>query len=242
MRRSRQLSNRILASVVGILVASTIVGFALTTLHDRSQLDHEYQQRALAIAQTFAVDPVGPGGDGSARPRPSRRLIRALADRGRRARPERPTSSCSTAAGSGTRIPNPKLIGQRSDRAPGRARRPQPPRDRSRQPRHLGQRQDPAAEAPDGAIIGEVSAGILERRVSDQLISELPTLLLYFACALGIGLVASITLARRLKRSTFGLELDEIAALVQEREAMLHGIREGVITLDPHRTGDARQR
>ena len=45
-------------------------------------------------------------------------------------------------------------------------------------------------------------------------------------------MVASLTLARRLKRSTFGLELEEIAALVQEREAMLHGIREGVITLD----------
>jgi two-component system CitB family sensor kinase len=55
---------------------------------------------------------------------------------------------------------------------------------------------------------------------------------LYFACALAIGVVASLTLARRLKRSTFGLELDEIAALVQEREAMLHGIREGVITFD----------
>jgi two-component system CitB family sensor kinase len=86
--------------------------------------------------------------------------------------------------------------------------------------------------APNGAIIGEVSAGILERAVSDQLLQELPTLLLYFACSLGIGVVASITLARRLKRSTFGLELDEIAALVQEREAMLHGIREGVIALD----------
>ena len=45
-------------------------------------------------------------------------------------------------------------------------------------------------------------------------------------------MAASLVLARRLKRSTFGLELDEIAALVQEREAMLHGIREGVITLD----------
>ena len=45
-------------------------------------------------------------------------------------------------------------------------------------------------------------------------------------------MIASVTLARRLKRSTFGLELDEIAALVQEREAMLHGIRDGVITLD----------
>jgi two-component system CitB family sensor kinase len=80
--------------------------------------------------------------------------------------------------------------------------------------------------------VGEVSAGILERRVSDQLLGELPQALLYFALALGIGVVASVTLARRLKRSTFGLELEEIAALVQEREAMLHGIREGVITLD----------
>jgi two-component system, CitB family, sensor kinase len=40
-------------------------------------------------------------------------------------------------------------------------------------------------------------------------------------------------LARRLKRQTFGLELDEIAALLQEREAMLHSIREGVIIVDP---------
>jgi two-component system CitB family sensor kinase len=86
--------------------------------------------------------------------------------------------------------------------------------------------------APGGNVIGEVSAGILERRVSDQLLHELPSLLLYFALALGIGVVASIRLARRLKRSTFGLELDEIAGLVQEREAMLHDIREGVITLD----------
>src|SRR5205085_5812010 len=89
--------------------------------------------------------------------------------------------------------------------------------------------------APGGAVgpvVGEVSAGILEGKVSDQLIHELPSLLLYFACALAIGVVASLTLARRLKRSTFGLELEEIAALVQEREAMLHGIREGVITLD----------
>ena len=81
-------------------------------------------------------------------------------------------------------------------------------------------------------MIGEVSAGILEKQVSDQLLHELPSLLLYFAAALAIGVVASVTLARRLKRSTFGLELEEIAALVQEREAMLHGIREGVITLD----------
>ena len=40
-------------------------------------------------------------------------------------------------------------------------------------------------------------------------------------------------LARRLKRQTFGLELREIAELLQEREATLRGIREGVVTVDP---------
>src|SRR5947209_20023076 len=46
-------------------------------------------------------------------------------------------------------------------------------------------------------VIGEVSAGILEKQVSDQLLHELPSLLLYFAAALAIGVVASLTLARR---------------------------------------------
>jgi two-component system CitB family sensor kinase len=40
-------------------------------------------------------------------------------------------------------------------------------------------------------------------------------------------------LAARLKRQTFGLELDEIAGLLQEREATLRGIREGVVAVDP---------
>jgi two-component system CitB family sensor kinase len=34
------------------------------------------------------------------------------------------------------------------------------------------------------------------------------------------------------KRQTFGLEPDEIGALLEQREAMLHGIREGAITVD----------
>ena len=45
-------------------------------------------------------------------------------------------------------------------------------------------------------------------------------------------MLAALGLSRLLKRQTFGLELREIAALLQEREAMLHGIREGVIGYD----------
>jgi two-component system, CitB family, sensor kinase len=57
MRRRRQLSTRILASVVTILLASSLVGFALVTLRQRAEFEHDYQQRALAVAQTFATTP-----------------------------------------------------------------------------------------------------------------------------------------------------------------------------------------
>ncbi|HKC27667.1 MAG TPA: sensor histidine kinase, partial [Jatrophihabitans sp.] len=84
----------------------------------------------------------------------------------------------------------------------------------------------------DGAMIGEVSVGIKESAVSVALWNELPAYAGWFAVALGAGAVASWLLARRLKRKTFGLELDEIAQLLQEREATLHGIREGIVAFD----------
>ncbi len=229
MRRRRQLSNRILASVVLILIVSTLVGFALSTMSHRSQLEREYQHRALAIAQTFAAMP--PVRRGLVRhDAADRRLIQSLATQ---VRAETGATYIVVIDRHGVRYshPDPHLVGRRISEPvvalDGR--------------NHLGVDYGtlgPSASArsplraPDGTVIGEVSTGIQERRVSDQLIHELPGALLYFAIALGIGVIASVTLARRLKRSTFGLELDEIAALVQEREAMLHGIRDGVITLD----------
>jgi two-component system CitB family sensor kinase len=223
------LSNRILASVVAILAASSVVGFALVTLRQRSALVHEYQRRALVLAKTFAVMP----SIRTALERRSpadRRLIQTLAEQVRK---ETGATYIVVIDRSGIRYshPIPSLIGQR-------VTEPIVALDGHD---HLGVDHgnlgvSANAKTPiwgsRGTVIGEVSAGVLERQVYDQLLGELPSLLLYFACALGIGVVASVLLARRLKRSTFGLELEEIAALVQEREAMLHGIREGVITLD----------
>lgn len=85
--------------------------------------------------------------------------------------------------------------------------------------------------SPAGAIIGEVSAGILERRVNASLSDSLPTLEVSSVLALGFGALASLLISRRLKKDTFGLELHEIASLLREREAMLHGIKEGIVTL-----------
>src|ERR1700739_1600898 len=57
MWRRGKLSNRILASVVSILVATSLVGFGLNAISRRSELERQYQDRALAIATTFAAMP-----------------------------------------------------------------------------------------------------------------------------------------------------------------------------------------
>jgi sensor histidine kinase regulating citrate/malate metabolism len=58
-------------------------------------------------------------------------------------------------------------------------------------------------------------------------------LLAYLGIASGLGVAGSWLLARRVKRQTLGLEPREIAGLAEHREAMLYGIAEGVVALDP---------
>lgn len=62
--------------------------------------------------------------------------------------------------------------------------------------------------------------------------SAIPNALLYFAIAGLIGIGGSLLIARRVKRQTLGLEPREITEMVEQREAMLHGVREGVVGVD----------
>ena len=71
------------------------------------------------------------------------------------------------------------------------------------------------------------------RRSSTAWPRRRPNLLTYLGLASAIGIGGSLLVARRVKRQTLGLEPLEIAGLVEHRDAMLHGIREGVVGLDP---------
>ena len=62
--------------------------------------------------------------------------------------------------------------------------------------------------------------------------SAAPSVFAYLLLATVIGAAGSLLLARRVKRQTLGLEPSEIAGLVEQREAMLHGVREGVLGVD----------
>ncbi|MGX1880343.1 sensor histidine kinase [Streptomyces sp. NPDC055287] len=84
----------------------------------------------------------------------------------------------------------------------------------------------------DGDIVGAVSVGIEYDSVRARLLAAIPGLLAYAGGALAVGAVAAYLISRRLQRQTHDLAFSDISALLAEREAMLHGIREGVVALD----------
>ncbi len=229
MLGSRRMSTQILLSQLSVLTVVSAGGLALVGQEARHSLDVQAEQRALAVAQAAAA---APGVASGLQAGDVQGLLNPLAERLR----------ASTGAAyvviidrSGVRHshPNPELIGQRvSEPLIAFDGRPHTGVDNG----HLGRSANGKAPvfAPDGSVVGEVSAGILESQVARSKNHELIRLALYAALALVAGALVSLWLARRLKRQTFGLELHAIAELLQEREAMLHGIREGVVTLDPH--------
>ncbi|WP_441249962.1 ATP-binding protein [Kitasatospora sp. McL0602] len=224
--RGRKLSTRIVTGQLVILAITSAIGFVLLAYAQKAQLDRDYEQRALAIARTAAADPqiqgameYGGGGD----------IVQTLSDRIK-------TDSLASyvvvidLAGVRHSHPIPELIGKPVEETP--------PDGRSSVRIDHGATGTSAngkapLRGPTGALVGEVSVGIAERDVLGQLRRELSTFGLYLGSALAVGLIVSYVLARRLKRTTFGLELEEIAGLLQDREAMLHGIREGVLAFDP---------
>ncbi|MET8758131.1 sensor histidine kinase [Lentzea sp. NPDC004782] len=81
-------------------------------------------------------------------------------------------------------------------------------------------------------VDGMVVAGVIEPGLFAGALDQPEDVLRYLAIALVIGVTGSLLLARRVKNQTLGLEPHEITALVENREALLHGIREGVVGLD----------
>ncbi|AZQ37914.1 sensor histidine kinase [Streptomyces cyaneochromogenes] len=84
----------------------------------------------------------------------------------------------------------------------------------------------------DGKIIGAVSVGIAYDSVRARLLHAIPGLFAYAGGALAVGALAAWLISRRVQRQTRDLAFSDISALLAEREAMLHGIREGVVALD----------
>ncbi|KJK53039.1 histidine kinase [Lentzea aerocolonigenes] len=90
----------------------------------------------------------------------------------------------------------------------------------------------PVFDEQSRKVNGMVIAGAIEPGLFVGALNQPVDVLRYLAIALVIGVTGSLLLARRVKNQTLGLEPHEITALVENREALLHGIREGVVGLD----------
>lgn len=83
-----------------------------------------------------------------------------------------------------------------------------------------------------GDVVGEVSVGISMDTVTARTRDMVVALALVAVGALALGVVGAFTLAGRLRATTLGLQPDEMADLVREHAAVLGGIRDGLLAVD----------
>jgi sensor histidine kinase regulating citrate/malate metabolism len=91
----------------------------------------------------------------------------------------------------------------------------------------------PTGGAVDPSPVGLAFVGEEYPSAVTTLASDVPEVALLLGLASLAGLTGSFLLARRIKKQTRGLEPAEIATLTDQREALLHSIREGVVGGDP---------
>ncbi|MBV1955537.1 sensor histidine kinase, partial [Streptomyces sp. BV333] len=216
--------------VIAVGVTALATALFLAPLSD--QLDDQATHRALAVAQAMASDE-DLAGD----------LLRAEPVRGNPV--QRSAERVRRATGAeyvvvldrqGIRYSHtdPALIGRRVSTDPSRALSGHEVREIDVGTLGRSARGKTPLRDADGRVIGAVSAGIRYESVRDRLTGAVPQVAGYATGALGVGVLGALAFSRVVYRRTRGLTFSDIAALLDEREAMLHSIREGVLALDGH--------
>lgn len=85
---------------------------------------------------------------------------------------------------------------------------------------------------PDGKQVGAVAVGILLNTVQETVAQSRSKTYMGIGFGLLMGIAGAILLAKKIKKIMFGLEPAEIAKLLQERNAMLESVREGILAVD----------
>ena len=82
------------------------------------------------------------------------------------------------------------------------------------------------------AVVGIVSVGILEADLRSDYLGNSTLLFLTIGLAAIFGVLGAARVTAVIRKPTYGLEPGQIAGLLEEREAMLHGVREGLVAVD----------
>ncbi|GAA0035611.1 sensor histidine kinase [Brevibacterium metallidurans] len=239
-RSSRAFSRRVLLSQLAViivtlaLVTGVFAWMAARTVTDVSETE------ALATARALASSPEVRRGSTiaseSPEPMPPAEVtdpLRVVADELRR---RSGIEFVVITDDQGIRLthPNPALIGKKVSTSPDVALSGR--EEVSQEVGTLGS--TVRAKVPvysstgDGSVVGEVSVGIHTSVLNADLRREFIALGSVAVLALGIGILASIALGRRLRRETLGIGPEELAEMARDQGAVLRGLDDGVLGFD----------
>ena len=231
------------AALVAVALA---VAFGVFAISSGRQASEEYGERALAVARTVASDPevrslveqfsaVDTAGTDAA---PAGVLAGGALQRaaeGARTRTDALFVVITDDRGLRLAHPDPTVLGRRvsTDPSGALAGNEVVEQERGTLGDSVRAKVPVLALGSTDMVVGEVSVGISTTAVRTELVKDLVNGGLVTGAVLLLGLAGSTLLARRWKRLTLGLEPEELAELVREQEAVLHGIGEGVVAIDP---------
>ncbi|SFW50645.1 two-component system, CitB family, sensor kinase [Amycolatopsis australiensis] len=225
-----RFSRQVLLLQIGVVVLVVGIGVALVSALLSRTLTNQYGERALAIAKSVAADPVVvakaaakiPGG--------------ALQERALAVRERTDALFVVITDDKGIRLAHPTAseIGKKVSTPADRALAGEDDVSAVQSGTlGLSVRSKTPIWTPDHRrVVGEVSVGFDVSDPTGDFNRLLASTLLFAGGAVLLGAGASALLNRRLRRVTHGLEPHELTELLYEREAVLHGIGEGVLAVD----------
>jgi two-component system CitB family sensor kinase len=228
VRRSMTLRVQLLLLQVTIVLITVVGTGVVASFLQEQQLRDGYRDRMIAVAQSTAALPSVVNAFDDADPsktiQPITEAISKAAD----------VTYVVVANSDGIRYshPDPNQIGKRLSTDPGIAL--------------LGQTYVGTQTGSLGAswrvkvpifdaqhkVIGIVSVGIMEADLLNRYLGNSTLLFLTIGLAAVVGVVGAAGVTAVIRKRTYGLEPEQIAGLLEEREAMLHGVREGLVAVD----------
>lgn len=237
-KRSQTLAGELLVWQLAIVVIVLAAVAAVSLAQSKATFDRVEGRRVTALAEELAGNPLVR--TQLVRPAPAETLAPLL--QSTLTRSGVTSATVSDADGEIVASTNPTLVGTRmpsdgTQVADGRGWSGELPvngvTELVAQAPVLQAEADRARRLDAGDHLGTVMIGRASPSVWQRLVGASSYLLVYLGVASVLGVAGSWLLARRIKRQTFGMEPREIAGLAEHREAMLFGIAEGVVALDP---------
>jgi len=220
MNRTKSLRAQLLVWQLGIVLIIITVTMGTAIVVQWTQLRDAYMERALGVAQSVADLPMIR--DAFDHDDPSR-VIQPLAELIRK------SSSMTYVVVTdeeGIRFshPTPSRIGERVSTDPSVALSGEVFTGKEQGTLGVTWRAKVPVFANDGAVIGQVSVGILDRELWNDLLEDAPWQILAAVVAAVVSAIGAMLTARIFHRRTLGLEPAQIAGLLEGREGTGPGV------------------